>query len=74
MASFHDLKVGETLRLSGDGVVSLTLRHKSGRKARLEIDADGNIAINPVSASDHPYRITVNASRRDLMPGTNRSG
>ncbi len=47
MASFHDLRVGETLCLRGAGEVRVTLRAKSGRRARLEIVADNGVIIRP---------------------------
>jgi hypothetical protein len=47
MASFHDLRVGETLCLRGVGEVRVTLRAKSGRRARLEIVADNGVIIRP---------------------------
>ena len=49
MASFHDLRIGETLRLNGAGEVRVTLRAKSGRLARLEIAADEGVVIQPVA-------------------------
>lgn len=42
-----DLKVGETLNLSGDGVAAVTLEHKSGQRARLRIEADESVSIDP---------------------------
>ena len=39
---FVDIKLDETLRI---GKVSVTLVHKSGKKARLRIDADPSIQI-----------------------------
>ncbi len=53
--SFWELKTGTTLQLdfagvipgllNGEGKVSLILRHKKGRTARLEIIADENVSI-----------------------------
>jgi len=47
MPSYHDLKVGETLDLAGNGQVRVTLVAKSGRRARLAIEADAAVAIRP---------------------------
>lgn len=47
MPSYHDLKVGETLRLAGQGEVQVTLLAKSGRRARLAIEADAGVEIRP---------------------------
>ena len=47
MPSYHDLKVGETLDLAGSGQVRVTLVAKSGRRARLAIEADAAVAIRP---------------------------
>jgi hypothetical protein len=47
-----DLRVGETLRFSGQGEVSITMKSKSGQLSRLEIDADKAIDIHlPASGS-----------------------
>lgn len=43
--SFHDLRLGETLRFSGHGPVLVTLLEKSGRRARLAIAAPANVRI-----------------------------
>jgi hypothetical protein len=68
MSSFHDLKIGETLRLVGNGQVAVTLRYKSGQRARLEIQADGNIAILPEGEDAVVIRtMPSNASRRSLI-------
>lgn len=57
MASFHDLRVGETLCLRGAGEVRVTLRAKSGRRARLEIVADNGVIIRPEDTrEDEPDR------------------
>ena len=50
MPSYHDLKVGETLDLAGNGQVRVTLVAKSGRRARLAIEADAAVAIRPIRA------------------------
>lgn len=71
MPTFHDLRVGETLNLVGDGQVAVTLRHKSGQLARLEIRADGNIIIQPAApdaADGWPKSSPANAGRRRLIP------
>jgi hypothetical protein len=65
MASFHDLKIGETLRFVGNGQVAVTLRYKSGQRARLEIQADGIIAILP--KGEDVVTMPSNASRRGLI-------
>lgn len=54
--SFWDMKTGTTLQIdyagvipglsNGEGKVSLTLRHKKGRTARLEIVADERVFID----------------------------
>lgn len=54
MPSYHDLKVGETLRLAGQGEVQVTLLAKSGRRARLAIEADAGVEIRPDPAADAP--------------------
>ena len=48
MPSYHDLRVGETLYLAGNGQVQVTLVAKSGRRARLAIEADAAVAIRPL--------------------------
>ena len=40
-----DVRVGETIKFSGTGDVSLTLKAKSGRLSRFEVDADSSIDI-----------------------------
>lgn len=68
MSSIHDLKIGETLRFVGNGQVAVTLRHKSGQRARLEIQADGIIAILPEGENAVMTRtMPSNASRRGLI-------
>ena len=52
MPSYHDLKVGETLDLAGNGQVRVTLVSKSGRRARLAIEADAAVAIRPIRAGE----------------------
>ena len=47
MPSYHDLKIGETLLFVGSGQVVVTLIAKSGRRARLAIEADAAVAIQP---------------------------
>ena len=47
MPSYHDLRIGETLHLAGNGQVQVTLVAKSGRRARLAIEADAAVAIRP---------------------------
>jgi len=47
MPSYHDLKIGETLHFVGSGQVEVTLIAKSGRRARLAIEADVAVAIQP---------------------------
>jgi hypothetical protein len=54
MASYHDLRIGETLALQGAGRVRVTLRAKSGRLARLEITADEGMCILPIPGQDEP--------------------
>jgi len=71
MASFHDLRVGETLCLRGVGEVKVTLRAKSGRRARLEIVADNGVMIQPaddlakirlsLGTDNDPHRVTTTA-------------
>lgn len=40
-----DLRVGETLRFSGDGDVSISMKSKSGQLSRLEVTADETVDI-----------------------------
>lgn len=54
MPSYHDLKIGETLHLVGSGQVEVTLIAKSGRRARLAIEADAAVAIQPRPAGAEP--------------------
>lgn len=68
MSSIHDLKIGDTLRFVGNGQVAVTLRYKSGQRARLEIQADGILAILPEGKDAVMTRtMPSNASRRSLM-------
>ena len=67
--TYHDLEPDETLRLVGLGDVDITLRQKSGRRARLEINADREVEIHPVSNKTTP----TNANRRRII-GLTRSG
>ena len=68
MSSIHDLKIGETLRFVGNGQVAVTLRYKSGQRARLEIQADGIIAVLPNGEAAVMTRtMPSNASRRGLI-------
>lgn len=47
MPTLHvDLKVGETVRVSGPA--TFTLEEKSGQRARLNIQADANVRIERV--------------------------
>lgn len=41
-----DVRAGETINFNGDGKVAVTMRAKSGQRARLEIHADPTININ----------------------------
>lgn len=68
MATFHDLRVGETLALQGAGEVRVTLRAKSGRLARLEITADDGVCILPVA--DRSLTPLSNANRGPMLPIT----
>jgi len=65
--TFHDLGLDETLRLVGLGSAEITLRYKSGRLARLEINADPGVEIKSEK------KIDLNASRRRII-GVTRSG
>lgn len=48
MLIFHDLRVGETLHLEGmGGDAQVTLLQKSGRLARLGIDAAPGVTVRP---------------------------
>lgn len=47
MALSFDLKVGDALRIDG-GRILLTLREKSGKTARVSVDADKSIAVEKV--------------------------
>jgi hypothetical protein len=67
--TFHDLGPDETLRLVGLGTVEITLRQKSGRRARLEIHADQGVTIHAEDAKTPP----ANANRRRII-GLTRSG
>lgn len=67
MASFHDLRVGETLRLVGSGEIAVTLCYKSGHRARLAIQADGEVAIQPEVVHEVARGVPSNASRRGLI-------
>ncbi len=40
-----DVRVGETIRFSGAGKIAVTLERKSGKLARLEINADEAVDI-----------------------------
>jgi len=40
-----DIRVGETVRFSGEGSASVSLVAKSGQVARLEINADDTVKI-----------------------------
>jgi len=53
MPSLHDLRIGESLTLAGNGQVRVTLLAKSGRLARLEIAADEAVEIQ-VEAGQAP--------------------
>ena len=64
MPSLHDLRIGESLLLAGQGQVRVTLRAKSGRLARLEIAADDEVAI---LVADKTETMTVDAIK---LPGT----
>lgn len=44
MALYLDLKIGESVNIDNDRV-TVTLREKSGQRARLEIQADKSIPI-----------------------------
>lgn len=49
---FLDLRVGDQLQV-GDAIISLL--DKSGKRARIQVDADRNIAVNLVrSTTFHP--------------------
>jgi hypothetical protein len=67
--TFHDLGLDETLRLVGQGAVEITLRQKSGRRARLEIHAEPGVTIQAEDAKSSP----ANANRRRII-GLTRSG
>lgn len=54
MPSYHDLRIGESLILEGQGHATLTLREKSGQRARLEIEATAGMSILPVVAVEPP--------------------
>jgi hypothetical protein len=60
------LKVGETLRLAGQGQVRVTLLAKSGRRARLAIEADAGVEIRPDPAGDAPT-VAVAALGRETV-------
>jgi hypothetical protein len=51
MALFLDLKVGESATVDH---LTITLREKSGRRARLEIDSGKTIRINEHNKPPHP--------------------
>ena len=40
-----DVRVGETIRFSGEGKVAVTVKSKSGRLSRLEVEADPTVSI-----------------------------
>lgn len=67
MASFHDLRVGETLRLVGTGEIAVTLCYKSGHRARLAIQAGGDVAIVPDGVVEVARGVPSNAGRRGLI-------
>ena len=72
MPTFHDLGPDETLRLVGLGTVEITLRQKSGRRARLEIQADQGVTIHAKDTKDEKIP-PANANRRRII-GLTRSG
>jgi hypothetical protein len=43
-----DLRVGESFRLSGDGVTVITLLAKTGQRSRFEIAADEAVEIQVI--------------------------
>lgn len=47
-----EVRVGESLRLDGAGITTITLEHKSGQRARLRVEADEAVDIQP--PSDRP--------------------
>ncbi len=52
MPLFIDLRVGESV-LIDKGRVSITLREKSGQRARLEIYADKSVRIEKIKATSN---------------------
>ena len=51
MPMYVDIKVGEKLRLSGEGAATITVEAKSGERARLAIEADSSVKIDPPRSS-----------------------
>lgn len=50
MALYLDITVGDTI-IIGDGKIRITVEHKSGRKARLNINADKDMPVELESKS-----------------------
>jgi hypothetical protein len=44
-----EIRVGEALRMDGQGSAVVTLEHKSGQRARLKIEADEGVRIRTPS-------------------------
>lgn len=57
MPKFIDLKVGESVSID-DGRVNVKLHHKSGQRARLEVEADKSVKIQHVK-QERPANIAA---------------
>lgn len=64
-----DLRVGETLRFNG-GQIVITLLEKSGQRARISVEADESVAIQPPSRETSAnYGIRVDEEKK-ILAGT----
>lgn len=59
-----DLRVGESLRIDGDRIV-VTLEHKSGKQARLSIEADEAVPVDFPARHDIARLAARGLSKKD---------
>lgn len=59
-----DLRVGETLQLDG-GRITVTLLEKSGQRARISVEADESVKVQPPGLSQHEKD-----GRKKMLAGT----
>lgn len=61
-----EIRVGESLRLEGAGLSVVTLEHKSGQRARLRIEANEDIRIEPPNKHDNSTIAGYLAKQNDM--------